>query len=214
MESEIFTVEKSASVNTTVGETAIPAAYPAQLYLPLQVQRLRIEDTPATANAPKGRIIDDSARGIVFWEASTPEVEPAEYFSDPGAQPPTSSAGGNPDGVFSRTTSDSSTATTATAATTATTASSDSAGSKTVEESTPLSSLATSPSNLIVTDNKAAECKKQFRVRWISTVRVPFHKTTGLRNNLNFGREVKVARDGTEVEEAVGRKLIGLFTAI
>ncbi|CCX31383.1 Similar to Zinc finger CCCH domain-containing protein 45; acc. no. Q0DA50 [Pyronema omphalodes CBS 100304] len=36
-----------------------------------------------------------------------------------------------------------------------------------------------------------------FRIEWISTTRVPFFKTRGIRNYLNAGREVKVARDGT-----------------
>lgn len=31
--------------------------------------------TPATATAPKGHIIDDSARGTIFWEAEIEETE-------------------------------------------------------------------------------------------------------------------------------------------
>ncbi len=35
---------------------------------------------PATEFAPKGRIIDDSARGTIFWEATLPEKEENEAY--------------------------------------------------------------------------------------------------------------------------------------
>ena len=47
-----------------------------------------------------------------------------------------------------------------------------------------------------------------FRVEWLRTDRVPFHRTRHLRNPWNHGREVKVARDGTELEPSVGQQLI------
>ncbi|GFF96668.1 hypothetical protein IFM47457_10999 [Aspergillus lentulus] len=50
-----------------------------------------------------------------------------------------------------------------------------------------------------------------FRVQWQSTNRVPFHRTLGLRNLWNANREVKICRDGTEVEPQVGKRLIDLF---
>lgn len=52
---------------------------------------------------------------------------------------------------------------------------------------------------------------KPFGVAWLSTTRVPFTRTRGLRNAWNSNKEVKVARDGTELEPNVGRHLIGLF---
>ncbi|KAJ5154062.1 Nucleotide-binding alpha-beta plait [Penicillium coprophilum] len=52
---------------------------------------------------------------------------------------------------------------------------------------------------------------KPFRIQWISTERVPFQRTRGLRNPWNANREIKVARDGTEIEPTIGRKLIQLF---
>jgi hypothetical protein len=52
---------------------------------------------------------------------------------------------------------------------------------------------------------------KPFKVEWLSTTRLPFYRTRGLRNPWNSNREVKIARDGTELETAVGRKLIRLF---
>ncbi|CZR50729.1 uncharacterized protein PAC_00603 [Phialocephala subalpina] len=52
---------------------------------------------------------------------------------------------------------------------------------------------------------------KPFKVEWVSTTRLPFYRTRGLRNPWNSNREVKIARDGTELETSVGRRLIGLF---
>jgi hypothetical protein len=52
---------------------------------------------------------------------------------------------------------------------------------------------------------------KPFKVEWRSTTRLPFYRTRGLRNPWNSNREVKIARDGTELETAIGRRLIGLF---
>ncbi|CAG8908777.1 unnamed protein product [Penicillium egyptiacum] len=52
---------------------------------------------------------------------------------------------------------------------------------------------------------------KPFRIQWISTERVPFQRTRGLRNPWNANREIKIARDGTEIEPTIGRKLIQLF---
>lgn len=52
---------------------------------------------------------------------------------------------------------------------------------------------------------------KPFKVEWMSTARLPFYRTRGLRNPWNSNREVKIARDGTELETSIGRRLIGLF---
>lgn len=109
--------------------------------------------TPATEFAPKGRIIDDSARGTIFWEAERDDEEEEEE---------------------------------------------DSGGSM-------KSGGLESPSG----GNKA--WGKPFQVEWMSTTRLPFYRTRGLRNPWNSNREVKIARDGTELETAIGRRLIGLF---
>lgn len=47
-----------------------------------------------------------------------------------------------------------------------------------------------------------------FRVRWIIVSGLPFHSTRILRNPWNKDREVKVSRDGTELEPFVGRALL------
>jgi hypothetical protein len=110
--------------------------------------------TPATEFAPKGRIIDDSARGTIFWEAEYDEInstgETEEQRSDHSDQE--------------------------------------------LESSTPTKAWG-----------------KPFKVEWVATNRLPFYRTRGLRNPWNSNREVKIARDGTELETSVGRRLIQMF---
>jgi hypothetical protein len=47
-----------------------------------------------------------------------------------------------------------------------------------------------------------------FCVNWIRTERLPFFRTRHLRNPWNHGREVKVSRDGTELEPSIGQQLL------
>ncbi|KAM3415055.1 hypothetical protein BST61_g10190 [Cercospora zeina] len=98
--------------------------------------------TPATATAPKGRIIDDSARGTIFWEADHGELDKGTASKD-----------------------------------------------------------------VSVSDYWG----KQFKLEWISTSKLPFYRTRGLRNPWNANREVKIARDGTELEPSVGKRLVQMF---
>lgn len=109
--------------------------------------------TPATEFAPKGRIIDDSARGTIFWEADLTESESEEEQKEEQAQGSEGDASG---GV-------------------------------------------------------AQSWGKPFKVEWISTNRLPFYRTRGLRNPWNANREVKIARDGTELEPSVGERLLQMF---
>ncbi|KAL2783904.1 YT521-B-like domain-containing protein [Aspergillus keveii] len=113
--------------------------------------------TPASSSAPNGRIINDVARGTIFWEADTSEDEE-----------------GNPR---------------------------QQKGTYLAPEDQP-QQAPTAELQLI---------GKPFRIRWLSTERVPFHRTRGLRNPWNANREVKIARDGTELEFSVGEKLVLLF---
>jgi len=55
---------------------------------------------------------------------------------------------------------------------------------------------------------------KPFKIEWVSTTHLPFYKTRGLRNPWNSNREVKIARDGTELETSIGRRLLSLFHRI
>lgn len=104
--------------------------------------------TPATATAPQGHIIDDSARGTIFWEAETSEADDVESPSKDSS----GDVGGNGQGWG-----------------------------------------------------------RQFKIEWICTARLPFFRTRGLRNPWNMNREVKIARDGTELEPGIGQKLVGMF---
>jgi len=102
--------------------------------------------TPATETAPKGHVIDDSARGTIFWEAEHSDDE-------------------------------------------------ETSGEEAVEER----------------GEDAQVWGKPFKVEWMSTNRLPFYRTRGLRNPWNANREVKIARDGTELEPGVGKRLVQMF---
>ena len=122
--------------------------------------------TPATVFAPKGRIIDDSARGTIFWEAD-PEDEELSRIVD--------SEVGDPGGTI-----------------------------KEAEK--------TEEADEAVLSNDAQAFGKPFKIEWLATNRLPFYRTRGLRNPWNANREVKIARDGTELETSVGRRLVQMFT--
>lgn len=47
-----------------------------------------------------------------------------------------------------------------------------------------------------------------FKVEWLERRKVQFHRTRHLRNAWNKGREIKVSRDGTELESGVGKRLL------
>ena len=128
--------------------------------------------TAATETAPKGRIIDDSARGTIFWEADPVETSPTlsgQTLADP-ADPMSDTLLAEPDGEKS--------------------------GASDSDDPT-----ATGPQSF----------GKPFKIEWISTARLPFYRTRGLRNPWNANREVKIARDGTELETSVGRRLVQMF---
>ena len=120
--------------------------------------------TPATEHAPKGRIIDDSARGTIFWEAD-PEDEELSLIIDHEVD--------DPEGVQA---------------------------AKAAEGE---------DEDKIAGDAQAFG--KPFKVEWLATNRLPFYRTRGLRNPWNANREVKIARDGTELETSVGRRLVQMF---
>ena len=60
---------------------------------------------------------------------------------------------------------------------------------------------------------KEKECNLSnfFEIQWMSTTRLPFYRTRGLRNPWNANQDVKVARDGTELETHVGIRILELF---
>ncbi|KAL2834515.1 YT521-B-like domain-containing protein [Aspergillus cavernicola] len=117
--------------------------------------------TPASSSAPTGRIINDVARGTIFWEADTSEDED-----------------GNP---------------------------------RPQKSSSAYQAAADDQQQLPPPTAELQLIRKPFRIRWLSTERVPFHRTRGLRNPWNANREVKIARDATELEFSVGEKLVLLF---
>ena len=113
--------------------------------------------TPATETAPRGRVIDDSARGTIFWEAELTDEE-GEETAGPAVDEPVDSG--------------------------------------------------------TEADSSSQVSGKPFKVEWLSTMRLPFYRTRGLRNPWNANREVKIARDGTELETSVGKRLVQMFHRI
>ncbi|WVQ96341.1 hypothetical protein IAU59_003445 [Kwoniella sp. CBS 9459] len=53
-----------------------------------------------------------------------------------------------------------------------------------------------------------------FRIEWIKVAALSFNKTRHLRNPWNADREVKVSRDGTELEPMVGTRLMAEFDKV
>ncbi|THV01827.1 hypothetical protein K435DRAFT_925178 [Dendrothele bispora CBS 962.96] len=49
---------------------------------------------------------------------------------------------------------------------------------------------------------------ESFKVEWICTERLPFYRIRHIRNPWNHDKEIKVSRDGTELESSVGQQLI------
>jgi hypothetical protein len=135
----------TSSINADVAEIyrSIPQPEPVQ-----SSDAPKTISTPATEFAPRGRIIDDSARGTIFWEAELSDTDEDEED--------TKSADDAPEGA-------------------------------------------------------PQAWGKPFKVEWMSTNRLPFYRTRGLRNPWNANREVKIARDGTELETGVGKRLIQMF---
>ncbi len=130
--------------------------------------------TPATEWAPKGRIIDDSARGTIFWEVDLEEHSPVDNDKTSESE----SGDASPDG----------------------------------QPVIASSSATYETSNDDATEDDSRQgAGNPFRVEWLSTRRVPFYRTRGLRNSWNSNREVKIARDGTELETGVGQRLLALF---
>lgn len=123
--------------------------------------------TPATATARSGRIIDDPARGTIFWEADAAEDDNNNNNNN----------NNDADSACSDRDRDLANDATATAS--------------------------TEPPNQTI--------GLPFRIQWLSTERVPFHRTRGLRNPWNANRGVKIARDGTEIEPSVGAQVVELF---
>jgi hypothetical protein len=159
----IFSANKSgeyfgyARMASSIDEESAPNLDWAPKTIPVEDLDLpKAIPTPATASAPRGRIIDDSARGTIFWEAEVDDEALDASKADENA----------------------------------------SSGEDEIKESPSL--------------NK--NWGKPFKVEWISTDRLPFYRTRGLRNPWNANREVKIARDGTELETSVGRKLVQMFS--
>lgn len=152
---------------------------------PTEADELDVYPTEATQTAPKGRIIDDSARGTIFWEADSSEDD---RHSNDDHEDDANDHNSDDDGEEDE---------------------DDDGNEAGVEDSKDEKSTTALGGEDVVPGGQTFG--KPFRIEWISLERVPFYRTRGLRNPWNSNREVKIARDGTEIEPSVGRKLTQLF---
>lgn len=148
----VFSANKSgeyfgyARMMSLISGGRVPIGSVSTLQPPVPSDGPKIIPTPATVNAPRGRVIDDSVRGTIFWEAEMSEEE--------NNCPP----------------------------------------SKKAEE-----------------NNGCHDLGRPFKIQWMSTTRLPFYRARGLRNPWNANREVKIAKDGTELEPSIGKRLVQMF---
>ena len=158
--------------------------------------------TQASSTARSGRIIDDPVRGTIFWEADTSseddgEKEDGEKEDDDS--PPAGTTGAAPNGVAE------------------VDADTDAKGNKNVDgpaavtEDGAAADTTTTAAATTAATARSQTIGRPFRIQWLSTVKVPFYRTRGLRNPWNANRGVKIARDGTEIEPRVGAQLVELF---
>ena len=140
--------------------------------------------TPATEYAPRGKIIDDLARGTIFWEVDNEEDEITTSPDVDGVEVGFATSGSPVVGTD--------------------------LGQQSSDPGRPsLTTTTTNDSSDQV--ELLPSTAGSFKVEWLSTRRVPFYSTRGLRNPWNVNREVKIARDGTELEPSIGKKLVALF---
>ena len=59
--------------------------------------------------------------------------------------------------------------------------------------------------------DKEWNLSSSFEIKCISTTSLPFNRTRGLKNPWNANRDLKIARDGTELETNVGIRMLELF---
>lgn len=75
-------------------------------------------------------------------------------------------------------------------------------------------SILNSPADRIPSPSSRASWGTSFPVVWIRVQPLPFTRTRHLRNPWNADREVKVSRDGTELEPSIGRQLLAQWDGL
>lgn len=163
--------------------------------------------TEANESTPRGRIIDDSARGTIFWEAQREDVDGGAEDTNTKQEEDTTTDGvdgadgtDGTDGVDGIDGTDGADGTDGTDGADGTDGTDGAEGTYGIDGTDGV--------------DGAEETKawgKPFQLEWLSTARLPFYRTRGMRNPLNSNREIKIARDGTEVDSAIGRKLATFF---
>lgn len=187
-------------------ESASTISWAPKVLRPEDVDLPKAIPTPATEFAPKGRVIDDSARGTIFWEADSEaddrDEEQEKEKEEESYEAPEASvvAEGEKDSTNKKLTEFV-----------------DGETPPVEDGGGPSSSSFSQSQQLLPPEQEEQQASysrppgRPFRIEWLSTTRLPFYRTRGLRNPWNGNREVKIARDGTELEPSVGRRLLSTF---
>jgi hypothetical protein len=192
------------------------AKFEAEVESPHHNAGLIIVPTAPTDTAPAGHIVEDIVRGTIFWEADIESQNSSSSSSSAGGGAVDSPLRQSITITDSTTTDDSlnDNPKSPTDSAKGLNSSSSSHYSHPHEEKfspppppPPSSSISTSSTTTI----SSTSPHRRFRIDWRSFQCVPFRRTKGMRNSWNDNKEVKVARDGTELETGVGRMLVGLF---
>lgn len=154
-----------------------------QPYYPAGVSKVYSTAANSTIPIPAGRIVDDSSRGILFWEVT----EVAKQAHRRSRQ----RHDNNKTGINNE----------ATKSTTTTNEAND--DNDVDDDYSTLKNPSTQGNNWTI----------PFKIQWLSPPgkTVPFYKVRSMRNPYNKNQFLKIARDGTEIEPSVGRKLVDLF---
>ena len=153
------------------------------------VPRLYPTAANSTIPIPAGRIVDDSSRGILFWEVT-------ESVPKHGSAADKQARGRNRESKSSHSKSNK-----------------NNNDDNDYNEYYDKKNASNKNSNSNLDSSTANNWTIPFKVQWLSPPgkTVPFSKVRTMRNPYNKNRFLKIARDGTEIEPTVGRKLLELF---
>lgn len=169
-------------------------------HIATEAEKPSVTLTQASSTARSGRIIDDPVRGTIFWEADTSSEDDEEKGDGQKEED---------DAALAEVTGEALNGVAEMDADTNANGNKDVSGSAAVTEDAATADTTTTAATTTAAGSQAIG--RPFRIQWLSTVKVPFYRTRGLRNPWNANRGVKIARDGTEIEPRVGAQLVELF---
>lgn len=156
---------------------------------------------------PAGRIVDDSSRGTLFWEIVEDPVEKTktEEATEQDADEKVERDQEVGDGAKTASESIKCDASTST--------NGDSDNSAKTDDKVDRGKTSSKEDTFEASFDNDSNWTIPFKVEWLSPPgkTVPFYKVRSIRNAYNKNRYLKIARDGTEVEPSVAKKLVDMF---